>query len=461
MRVNRDSIFVVVVVLALIVSTSVAVVAATGAQKVTLRLNTSAGGGDFTSSAQATATAGGGSSTPGGTVGGGGTGGTGGGGTGGGGTGAGQTQGVSGDTIKIGAIFSESNGIDATVEEDTVRAYFQSVNAQGGVNGHKLQLVSYNDNLNADQAYQEAARLDQQDHVFAIVGWLAPFGEARAAPYFEQHGIPIIGGLGVPEEFNNSYSFPVTPIFHTDGYALGYYGTNPKGPLHFHHIGVFLTQTAGINDVANGIRAGAARNGITVSDNDIKFVPFAATNFDQYLLQFQSEGVDGLITQLDPFSYVRLYQSEQRTNKTFPHLAGAGIDKPAVDNAIGNQLVGTYGFMPVLEAQGNPAGNAEINAYNSTVAHYYPSQVQNMDAFSEGSWVAARLFVEALRKLGPNVTRAGLVNALNSGVYNIGGMAPPLNYGATNGSHAANQCASYIVYTSSHRWNIAQGFTCY
>ncbi|MGE5334275.1 MAG: ABC transporter substrate-binding protein [Nitrososphaerota archaeon] len=460
MRVNRDGIFVAVVVLALLASTSVAVVAATSAQKVTLRVNSS-GGGDFTSSTQATATAGGTTAGGGGSTGGGTTGGGSGGGTTGGGSGGGQTQGISGDTIKVGGIFSESNGIDATVEEDTVRAYFQSVNAQGGVNGHKLQLVSYNDNLNADQAYQEAARLDQQDHVFAVVGWLAPFGEARAAPYFEQHGIPIVGGLGVPEEFNNKYSFPVTPIFHTDGYALGNYATNPKGPLHFHHIGVFLTQTAGINDVANGIRAGAARNGVTVNDNDVVFVPFAATNFDQYLLQFQSEGVDGLVTQLDPFSYVRLYQSEQRTNKTFPHLAGAGVDKQAVDSAIGNQLVGTYGFMPVLEAQGNPSGNAEINAYNSTVAHYYPDQVQNMDAFSEGSWVAARLFVEALRKLGTNITRDGLVNALSSVTYDIGGMTRPLNYGATNGSHAANHCASYIIYTSSHRWNIAQGFTCY
>jgi hypothetical protein len=31
---------------------------------------------------------------------------------------------VTGDTIKIGAIYSESNGIDSTVEEDTVRACF-------------------------------------------------------------------------------------------------------------------------------------------------------------------------------------------------------------------------------------------------------------------------------------------------------------------------------------------------
>lgn len=448
---NRDRIFAIVVVLALIASTGTAVIAATGAhQHTTVQIN---GGGAFTSSAQATQTAGG---TPGS-----GTGGSGGGGTYYGGGGGGQTQGVTGDTIKVGGIFSESNGIDATVEEDTVRAYFQSVNAQGGVNGRKLELVSYDDGLNGDTAYAEAARLDQQDHVFAIVGWLAPFGEARAAPYFEQHGIPIVGGLGVPEEFNSAVSFPVSPIFQKDGYALGAYGT---GTLHYHHIGVFLTQTAGINDVANGIKQGAAAHGVTVNDNDIVFVPFAATNFEQYLLQFQSEGVDGLITQLDPFSYVRLFQSEERTNKVFPQLAGAGVDKQSVDAAIGTQLVGTYGFMPYLEAQGNPTGNGEANLYNATVARYYPNQVQNMDAFSEGSWVAARLFVAALAKLGNNVTRAGLVNALDSGPYGLGGMAPTLNYQQAGSSHAASNCASYIEYTSNKRWQVvvpAPYYVCY
>jgi hypothetical protein len=116
------------------------------------------------------------------------------------------------------------------------------------------------------------------------------------------------------------------------------------------HPAVFLTQTAGINEVANGIKDGAAANGVTVNNNDIVFVPFAATNFDNYLLQFQSEGVDGLITQLDPFSYVRLYQSMQRTNKIFPHLAGAGMDKPSVDQSIGSPLIGVHSFMPAREA---------------------------------------------------------------------------------------------------------------
>ncbi len=459
MRAKRDSIFIVILVLALLVSTGAALTAwASAGSRQTVQIN---GGGSLTSGLNTTVSTNGTPSSAGDTGSSGGTGGGGFGGTGGttgaGGAGGGGATGVTNDTIKIGGIFSESGGIDSTVEEDTVRACFQYYNAQGGINGHKLQLVSYDDGLNGDTAYSEAVKLDTSDHVFAIVGWLAPFGEARAAPYFEQHGIPIVGGLGVPEEFGSSYSFPVSPVFQTDGYLLGQYGV---ANLHFHHPAVFLTQTAGIQNVANGIKAGAAAHGVTISDSDIVLVPFAETNFESYLLQFQSEGVDGLITQLDPYSYVRLYSNMQSNNHIFPHLAGAGMDKQSVDQAIGSPLVGAYSFMPYREAQGNPDGNAEVALYNSTVARYYRNQVPNMDAFSEGSWVACRVFAQALAKLGSNVTRDGLAKALGSGDYQTGGMSPDLNYGATHGANNASHCALYITYTSSHRWQTAQSFTC-
>lgn len=460
MRSKRDAIFIATLVLALLASTGAALTAwASAGARQTVQIN---GGGSFTSGLNTTVSTNGTPASSSGSSGGGavytsgGGAGSSGSGGGGGATGGGA-PGVSNDTIKIGGIFSESGGIDATVEEDTVRACFQMYNAQGGINGHKLQLVSYDDGLNGDTAYSEAVKLDTSDHVFAIVGWLAPFGEARAAPYFEQHGIPIVGGLGVPEEFGSRYSFPVSPVFHTDGYLLGQYAV---ANLHFHHPAVFLTQTAGINDVAAGIKAGAAANGVTISDNDIVFVPFAETNFENYLLAFQSEGVDGLITQLDPYSYVRLYSNMESNNHIFPHLAGAGMDKPSVDQAIGSPLVGVYSFMPYREAQGNPDGNAEVALYNSTVARYYRNQVPNMDAFSEGSWVACRVFAQALAKLGSNVTRDGLAKALGGGDFNVGGMSPELNYAATRGQNNASHCALYITYTSSHQWRTAQGFTC-
>jgi branched-chain amino acid transport system substrate-binding protein len=320
------------------------------------------------------------------------------------------------------------------------------VNAQGGVNGHKLQLVSYDDGLDANTAYTEAVRLNTQDKVFAIVGWLAPFGESKAAPYFEQQGVPIVGGLGVPEEFQSAYSIPVSPVFKTDGYLFGQYATKSSGPLHFHHPGVIVVNTAGIDDFVNGIIQAAS---------DVEKVTFTENDYPTIMLHFKGDNVDGLITQLDPYSYVRMYQAEQGSG-TYPHLAGAGIDKQAVTNAIGSQLVNTYSYMPYLEARGNPTGNGEVALYNNTVPHYYPDEAGKMDAFAEGAWESCRLFTQALSQLGASVTRDGLVHALQllSG-YNANGMSPTLSYMPTGQScpyYNASRCATYIVYNSNHAW---------
>jgi hypothetical protein len=84
-----------------------------------------------------------------------------------------------------------------------------------------------------------------------------------------------------------------------------------------------------------------------------------------------------------------------------------------------------------------------------------------MDAFSEGSWVACRVFTAALRKLGANVTRDALVQALSGGSFSTNGMTPSLNYSSAGSSHAAAHCALYIAYASSQQWKIAQDFTCH
>jgi branched-chain amino acid transport system substrate-binding protein len=451
MRSSRDTVFIATLVLALVTSTVVALIASATAAPRSVTLN--GANGPFTSAGDGTPIAGG---TPGAGGNGGGAGGSGGGSSG------NRTAGVSGDTIKVGAIFSESNGIDAKVEEYTVRACFNDINAQGGVNGHKLQLVSYDDGLNATTAGEEAVRLVNQDQVFAVVGWLAPFGEAQAAPYFEQHGVPIIGGLGVPQEFDNQYSFPVSPIFYDDGYLLGDYATRSGSPLGFHQIGIILTQTAGINQVANGVIAAAQRNGAHVNSNDVKFVSFTPSvgDFTSIMLSFKSDGVDGIISQIDPFSYVRMYQAMQ-SSVQFRHLAGAGIDKQSVDQAIGNQLVGTYSFMPYLEGQGNPFGNAAVARYNNVVQSYIqhadPRYSTALDAFSEGSWVSCQLFIKALQKVGSSISANSLVNALLGQQYSMGGMSPTLDYQDHATHHNGANCATYIVYASNDTWQPGPG----
>src|SRR5205085_2040501 len=145
---------------------------------------------------------------------------TSGGGGGGGGASAGAIQGVSSGAITVGGIFDMTGPVDSSVERDTVRAYFQKVNAAGGINGRQLQMVDCDSKYDATAAHQCSIQMAQA-HVLAIVGWTAPQGENNEVKFLtEDNGIPIIGGLGTPEEYNHALSYPVSTPFTRYGLAI-------------------------------------------------------------------------------------------------------------------------------------------------------------------------------------------------------------------------------------------------
>jgi ABC-type branched-subunit amino acid transport system substrate-binding protein len=109
-------------------------------------------------------------------------------------------QGVNHGVITVGGIYDETGPIDATVERDTVRSYFNLVNAQGGVNGYKFQLIDCDSKYDPSSAHQCAQKLISQG-VLAIVGWLSLSGEQNETPFLTSQGVPVIGGLGVPSEY--------------------------------------------------------------------------------------------------------------------------------------------------------------------------------------------------------------------------------------------------------------------
>src|SRR5690554_5544352 len=74
--------------------------------------------------------------------------------------------------IKIGSVLSVTGPASflGDPEKRTLEIYVAEINAKGGVNGQKLQLVVYDDAGNADNARTFATRLVEEDKVVAVVG---------------------------------------------------------------------------------------------------------------------------------------------------------------------------------------------------------------------------------------------------------------------------------------------------
>ena len=100
--------------------------------------------------------------------------------------------------IKIGAVLSVSGPASflGDPEKRTLEIYVDEINAKGGVNGQKLQLVVYDDGGNADNARTFATRLVEEDKIVAMVGGTTTGSTMAMIPVFEDAKIPFISLAG-------------------------------------------------------------------------------------------------------------------------------------------------------------------------------------------------------------------------------------------------------------------------
>ncbi len=84
----------------------------------------------------------------------------------------GSGGGASADTYKIGALLALTGPYSAlgTAEQDAVKLFAESVNAKGGINGHKIEIVVADTGSDESQAVNQFRKLATQDNVVAVIG---------------------------------------------------------------------------------------------------------------------------------------------------------------------------------------------------------------------------------------------------------------------------------------------------
>jgi len=100
--------------------------------------------------------------------------------------------------IKLGAVLSVSGPASflGDPEKKTLEIYVDEINAKGGVNGQKLQLVVYDDAGSAENARTFATRLVEEDKIVAMVGGSTTGTTLAMIQIFEDAKIPFISLAG-------------------------------------------------------------------------------------------------------------------------------------------------------------------------------------------------------------------------------------------------------------------------
>jgi len=108
--------------------------------------------------------------------------------------GANSTTTSSGDTIKVG-VYGDLTGQTSSFGQSTkngIQLAVDEINAAGGVNGKKIELVIEDDQGRPEQAKTVVSKLVNQDKVVAVLGEVASTNSLAAAPVAQEGKVPMI-----------------------------------------------------------------------------------------------------------------------------------------------------------------------------------------------------------------------------------------------------------------------------
>ncbi len=119
--------------------------------------------------------------------------------------------------IKIGAVLSVTGPASflGDPEKKTLEIYAAEINAKGGINGQKLQVIIYDDGGDPSQARTFATRLIEEDKVDALLAGSTTATTMAIIPLAEEAKIPLINFAGAVQAVDPKYKWNFkTP--HTD-----------------------------------------------------------------------------------------------------------------------------------------------------------------------------------------------------------------------------------------------------
>src|ERR1700759_238654 len=130
--------------------------------------------------------------------------------------------GASDTEIKIGNVEAYSGPASAyAVIGKTEDAYFKMINSQGGINGRKINFISYDDGYSPPKTVEQARKLVEADEVLLIFNPLGTPGNSAIHKYMNAKKVPQLFVSTGAAKWNDPKNFPWTmgwqPSYQVEG----------------------------------------------------------------------------------------------------------------------------------------------------------------------------------------------------------------------------------------------------
>jgi branched-chain amino acid transport system substrate-binding protein len=341
-----------------------------------------------------------------------------------------------GSEIVIGASLSLTGPIAAPNQqyEHAVNAYVNSINQNGGINGHKLRLDILDDGYQGQRGIANMRQLVEQDKVNLILGGVGTAPAVAEMPYVTQSGIPFLfpyAGSNVIYSPARPNVFTVYPDFATVMKPVYPYFVSKVNPK---KTGVVYLAQEGINQAAAGAQDYLKSKNIAVA----AFIGYqlgSITDFTPIVQQLRNAGADSVIFISSTPDMARFAQAAKRAGWNVPI---AGQQSAADDSLVtlgGADVEGIYAVtIQVVLGDTSVSGPAE-----AIVKQYYPEEAPS--GYMLYGVGVARLVEQVLKDATDPTNGASIIKSA-SGLKNVDvKIFPPITFaGASDhlGLHSAS-----------------------
>jgi branched-chain amino acid transport system substrate-binding protein len=298
-------------------------------------------------------------------------------------------------------------------------AYFAYVNDRGGVNGRKIEYKVVDDGYDPARTIQAARQLVQQDRVFALFNTLGTSNNLAIRDFLNQSSVPqLFVASGATTWGRDAKRYPWTvgyiPSYQTEGIVLArqVLKTKPKAK-----IAVLYQDDDYGKDMLAGFKRGlAAKAGQlakavgydpTGADVNSQVAELRATKADTFMIfAFGKFSIQALIQANKlgwrPQVYVNAVSSASSL-MTIADLTGA--------KAVTKNAVSVVFFKDPSDPRW--AKDPGITLFQ-TIIKKYAGATDFKNGYYVAGMASAFTMVDALRKAGTNLTRAGIMAAARS-----------------------------------------------
>jgi len=320
--------------------------------------------------------------------------------------------GASDTEIKIGNILPYSGPVSAySTIGKAAAAYIAKVNAEGGVNGRKINFISVDDAYTPSKTVEQARKLVEQDEVFAI---FLPIGTAHnlaIQKYLSAKKVPQIfvgsGATRFGEIKQNPWTIGWQPTNHAEAVAYGQHIMQGRPNA---KVAILMQNDDFGKDYLKGVLEGM---GDKAKSMVVSHQTYETTDptVDSQIVSMKGSGADTLLLLTTPkFSAMAIKKAAeigwQPTRYVVSSASSVGsVLKPAGLEAAKGVISAMY-----LRDPTDPGTQAtkEYQEYAAFMKQFYPTGDVS-DTLNVLGYSAAQTLVQTLKQAGDNLTRENLI----------------------------------------------------